>query len=291
MPFPAYGSSVPSLAVNGAYFQGISFGDLASTSNYQLVSMQGIDLAGIASNDSQRPLQGGEFAGIDTPQGRDIFMNFNIRGATAAALDANRLALMAAFQSTGRTEYPLYFRTAGGTTYACMARIRKFVAPVDIESILARTVRASVAFHATDWRLYATPTKQATHTFTGTAGAASCAVGGLAYASPIISILAGSGVCQPIILAGAGNSIFDLEFGYITMQPGDLLTIDTDYQTALWTPSGGGTPTKALYGLVWPATWGALPANTTTAVSAIDESGSGATHTLTVQWADAFPGV
>lgn len=284
MTFIPYGTTVPTLTPNQWQFAGVKFGggDSFVSGDY--------GLAVIMANDPQRPLTGGEFRGVDVPSGRDMAVTFNVVGTSAADLDSKRLALFAVLQANGNTEQPLFFQTPGGTTYGCMARVRKAPAPVDLMNVQAWAFQFAVMFRCSDWRIYGTPTKHATATFSATPASASCVVGGGAYASPLIIITAGASGCIPKITSG---SIIDLDFTPMAGPGGlgsaDTLTLDLDHQTAIW--NTGAALIDALSLLAYPAAWGPLPAATTTSVTAVDVSGGGGTSTLEVQFADAFAGV
>jgi hypothetical protein len=205
-------------------------------------------------------------------------------------LDSARLALAAVFMAAGNTQQPLFFKTGGGTTYACMARIRKHNYTDDLVAVQAHSCTVTLSFQCTDWKIYSTPTQQVTHTFSDTSAGVSVVVGGLTTVNPIIIVTAGSGGCKPYI-SDASTNIVNLDFSQLTMNPGDTLTIDTDFQTATYTPSGG-SGSSALSYLSHPGIWGPLPSNTTTVINAIDGTGASQPNsTLAVQWANAFPSV
>lgn len=290
MPFVPYGTSVPSLNAWQFSFEGLTFG--GKSGNYQLGpgGVQGLGLANIESGDVVRPLANGEFPGYDAASGRDIVIQLVVSGATPAAVDANILALAAVMQPQQTIEYPLFMQKGGGTTYAVMARPRKFAYSADYQYVQTFFTIATIQFHVTDWRIYTT-TQQASNTFSATAGNVSCAVGGGVAVNPVIVVTAGSAGCSPVIGVASGVSQFLLDFTLLVMAAGSTLSIDTDFQTAIYTPAGG-VGTSALAKLAYsPPEWGPLIANATAVLSFTDFSLGGGTSTAAIQWANGYAAI
>lgn len=313
MSFPDPSIPAPALALYELSYRGVNFGGIAPNTPYQLKDVTGgLDLPAIQSGDVQRPLDGGEFMGVDVSQGRDIPLDLTVI-ADLVSLDHARQTLGAAFQAAGNTEYPLFIQLASGP-YACMARPRKFNFPLDINWVLAKAVPVAAQLHSTDSLWYASPSKTASVGLP-----ASLSGGGLTVPAPVPWSLGGGGVggildvwnlgtapmfpvlvvtgpcINPAIanlsIAGAPT----LRFG-ITLNAGDTLTIDTQFQTVTLVAAGSslGSPrdNTELPGSTW---WTLLPANGPDGIAAANTiefttaDGSFVPATLTVNSADAYP--
>ena len=287
MPIVPYGTSVPTLSAWQLSFEGLTFGGISG--NYQLAAngVQGLGLVGLNTGDAARPLASGEFPGYDAAGGRDIIVQLVVSGATPAAVDANILALAAVMQPQQTVEYPLFIKKGGSTTYAVMVRPRKFTYNADYQYVQTYFTIATIQFHATDWRVYATPTQQASSAFSATPATVAVAVDGGVAVNPIIVVNAGAAGCAPLITATVGST-FTLDFTGFTMAANSTLVVDTDFQTAIYTPSGG-SGISVMSDLVFsPPQWGPLVANATTNFVFTDESAGGGSSTGIVQWANGF---
>jgi hypothetical protein len=291
MPFVPYGTTVPSLTPMEFSFGGLKFGGyVAGTPNLlEQGGVTGLDLPGLITGDVQRPINDGEFTGYDLTGGRDITIQLIVHAATAALLDTALLNLAAVLKSQQQTETPLFFQKPGGTTYAVMARPRRFNYAVDVTVVQAHGAVVSVQFHCTDGRIYATPTQQTQVSFNATPTNAVCVVGGNTPASPQFKITAGAGNCSPLITT-SGASPFNIDLTGVVIVTGDSVIVDTDWQSALYVPAAGASFSVGT-SVVFPATWGPFPANTTTTLIVSDAGGGGGTHTFDAQWADAFSAV
>lgn len=271
----AKGATVLSVAASSTVTTTIPPGFL-TRSTYQSIDVQGLGLVEIASQDDERPLDGGEFIGFDAAKGRTITLQFGINATSAAALDAARLRLSSVFQSGLAVEQPLFFQTAGGTTYCLMARCRKYVAGVSVSNVIGYGCTVTVEFHSTDWRLYL-PTQQATVTGSGY----NAVNAGGAEMRPLVVYTATVTGSHTLTITGGANSVVWTG----TLTAGDTLTIDLDFRTVLHT--SGTTVTSAANGLSLSSTvwWNLVPGTTV-----LDFTTSG-TGTFVVQFASAYAGV
>lgn len=313
MSFPSPTVPAPALSPYQFCFNGLAFGGIVRSSPYQLKDIQvgAIDLAAVQSGDMQRSLEDGEFAGVDVAEGRDIPIDLTIT-ADSSSLDHARQALGGAFAVAGASEAPLFLALPSGT-FATMARPRKLAYAVDINTLLAKGTPASVLLHSTDPRWYASPSKTATvglPASTGTGGLAfpvsfpasfgSGGVGGILNVWNLGTVamfpqLLITGPCtNPSItnlsLAGSPTLTFD-----ITLNAGDKLLIDTDFETATYTTAGSSSGTARdnteAYGSTW---WNLAPANGPKGIGAANiiefttADPVAVAGTLTVNSADAY---
>ena len=313
MSFPSPSLPAPALGLYQFSFNDLAFGGIVPSTPYQLkdIAIGGIDLSAIQSGDLQRPLDDGEFAGVDVAQGRDIPIDLTIT-ADSTSLDHARQALGGAFAPAGATEAPLFLTLPSGT-FATMCRPRKLAYAIDINTVLAKGTPANVLLHSTDPRWYASPSKSATTGLPSTTGPGGLAfpvsfpasfgsgsVGGLLDVWNLGTVamfptLLFTGPCTNpsaanLSLPGAPALTFD-----ITLNAGDTLLVDTDFQTVTYTTAGStaGSPranTEA-YGSTW---WNLAPANGPRGIGAanvIEFSTADPTAvagTLTVASADAY---
>lgn len=311
MSFPDPSVPAPALTPYQLSFRGLAFGGLNPASAYQTVDITGgLDLPAVQAGDVQRPLSGGEFIGVDVPGGRDIALDLLVK-TNAVSFDNARQALGAVFQSTGDVEFPLFLALNSGT-YACMARPRKFNFPMDINWTVAQAVKVAALLHSTDSRWYASPSKTATVAMPSDYGTSGLTVpapvpwvlsagsaGGLLDCwnlgmVPMFPELVITGPCTSasisnLSIAGSPTISFN-----VSLNAGDTLTIDTDFQTVTYLSAGSsaGAPrdNSEVAGSTW---WPLLPANGpdgTGAANVIQFTAAGGTAqtSLTVNWADAY---
>lgn len=301
MAFPPV-AAVPSLQTFQMSYGGVTFGGVVAGSTYQFQSLDGVlDVPAAVTADAQRDLDQGEFIGLDVLPGRDMTIQQVVRAATAAALDAARQALGAVLGPAGTTEQPLYLQLASGT-FACMARPRRHVCPLDINTVLAKGTIATTQFHASDPRWYAVPTKQATVGLPGPLGGLTFPVtfpasfgggggGGILQVTnagqfEMRPVLIVTGPCTNprvtnLTLPGAPGIGFNL-----VMATGDTLVIDTDFQSVLYFTAGSALGASRRGSLtsdtVW---WNLVPGLNQIELTTTDALGAAL---LTVQSADAW---
>jgi hypothetical protein len=301
---PSPSLTPPALADYQMSFRGLTFGGVVPGSAYQLQGLKGIDMPPVMSGDVQRALDQGEFAGLDLSGGRDVEVTLVIN-PDGTSLDHARQALAGVLAVGGNTEEPLYLQLPSGV-FACMARPRKYAAPVDITTVLANGCVSNALLHATDPRWYAMPTKTATVGLPEPLGGVSFPIsfdlsfgggstGGLLTVEnngtfecrPIFTI---TGPCtNPVIsnlsIPGAPSLGFN-----ITLGSGDTLVVETDYQSILYTPAGASGGASRRGSLMTGSTWWNLSPGSST-IEFTTSDGTQVSGTLTVVSADSFMGL
>lgn len=312
MSFPSPSLAVPALSVGQASFGGLTFGGIVQGATYNVKEIQGLDPPDVLSGDQQREQDQGEFAGLDVLPGRDITMVQNITGSSLSALANARMELAGVLGVKGNVEEPLYVQTEAGV-FACMARPRRHHFPWDSNIFIAQAVTATTLWHATDPRWYLVPTKTAS---VGLAGAPKAGM----HFSTHFSIGFGGGTLGGI-LPVANNGKFEMRPVLVVTGPclnptvsnlslpgapgiqvlislnaGDTLTIDMDFQTIQYVAAGTTAASSRRNALAPGATWWNLPPKSATfsGTSTIEFSTEDITAvagTLTVQSADAYIGL
>jgi hypothetical protein len=301
MSFPAPSISPPSLSLYQLSYQGVSFGGVVYGATYQLVSITGLDMPPVASGDVQRPLDEGEFMGLDLSAGRDFTVTTIVRGSTAAALETARQALEGAMWVAGNTEAPLFIHMASNI-YGIMCRPRKFNFTLDLNMVQGFGGVVTMVFHMTDPRVYASPTLSTNvplpvsgtgytfpltfpHTYGGgSAGVATVLNAGNVEMRPVL-VFTGP-LLTPIAYQLSLPNNPQIGFA-VNMLAGDTLTIDTDFQSAVYRPGGAGSGYSVRNLELMGTTWFVLPKGSST----IGFSASSGSGTLSVQSASAFAGL
>jgi len=306
VPFPSLGATVPTLAPFQFSFLGYTFGGLADP--MQIQKIEGLDVGSVRSGDAGRARDAGRFVGLDLLDGRDITIT-----ADVLLTLANWQRLAAVILPGGIVESPLWFGLPGWGTMACMARVRKHSAPIDIQSALSTLTNITIQFSASDPRLYLAPTlgpsvglPNPTAGFSfplrfnlGFGGGAS-SVGvlqavntGNIESRPLLLV---TGPCTtPTIQNQSAPGAPYVSFA-VTMAAGDTMLIDTDMHTATYYVAGTtiGAPRAAFLqpGSSW---WTLLPAGVANSVpggvNTIAFSSQDQTQvagTLQVQYASAW---
>jgi hypothetical protein len=250
------------------YYRGLIFGGIeripafpSPVPTFQVVSIQGFDQPAVTSGDLQRPLDSGQFIGVDVLGGRDVIVQVAIGANSPSALDAARAQVAAIMtpDPAGVTEYPLFFTTPGGTQYGVNARPRKYGFKIDVNSLLAYGVIATLQFSSVDPRIYSTPTQLLQLSASSGAVAGTAPNNGSMEMRPLFEIEAGSGDPAPLTvqqadLPGTPAIAFTAE-----MLAGDTILVDTDFHTAWYVPASGG-PYDALSTLSDGSQWWNIPA-------------------------------
>lgn len=321
MPFPSPSITPPTLALYQMSYREQTLGGISTATNDQLVKLtKGREPAPVLSGDVQRPLDEGEFAGLDLLGGKDVELEHVIRATTAAAYDEAVQEIDRVLTISGSTEEPLYLKLTAGT-FACMGRPRKhapITAGIDVTTVIGRAGAWATLLHCTDPRWYAVPTKTATVSLpapitTGLTFPASAPFEfGGGSAGGILEVLnSGTIEMRPILIFKgpctnpvARNLSLPGEpyIGFnLTMATGDVLEVNMDYETALYTPSGSPSGSSEVSLLMENATWWNLPDKKTmegygsaggvNRVQFSSSDGVAVAGTLTVQSANAFAGV
>lgn len=313
MSFPAPNLTPPTLNPWQMSHKGLVFGGFDLTTPYLFQQMPlGLDVPAYITGDIQRALDQGEFSGIDLSPGRDIQYTQLVKTDGTSVAHARR-ALAGVMVPAGVTSHPLYLRTDDNLIFGCMARPRKHQYVSDLTLVQAKGVVMASQWHATDPRWYTCPTKTATVglTSSGSLGGllfnatAPFTFGGGTYAGVLSVYNAGHMEMRPVLiitgpctnpvvsnLSLPGDPFIGVN---ITLGVGDTLTIDTDFQSILYTAAGTSVGQSRgddkMDGTTW---WNLLPSQFSGGLNTIAfTTGDAAfvTGTLTVQSADAWIGL
>ena len=302
-PTEVFGFASPLLPPLAFWFRGVTFGEnvgpvtaqpgyettLAGV--FQTVTIQGIDQPAITSGDLPRPLDTGQFKGVDTLGGRDIIVEVAIGAQAALDLDNFRAIIahaMAPLQPASTTEEPLFFTTPGGlATYACNVRPIAYTFKVDLNAVQAFGLIATLRFHATDPRLYSSPTLLLDLISTGTSVAGDAPNNGNIETRPIFTVTAATGTPAPVTIRNnslpGGPALIFTE----PMAVGDQIIVDTDFHTAWYVPAIG-SPFDALYQLDAASQWWNTPNGS---VNQIQFDSVGGDSELTLEYAYGYASV
>ena len=279
------GLSPPTMSPYSLSYGGLVFGAWTGTpygQAYQLGpnGFTGLDLPAMRSGDVDLPRRHGQLIGLDLLSGRDITMDLIVGATAAATQQANSRALAHALALSGAIEQPLWIAMPDGT-YGCMARMRKRTFNVNQASILTNANVYSLLFHCTDPRLYSAPTTNLAGLTPGT----------------LTITNAGNIDCQPlytfngpmtnpqITVNGATLEFVNPTQGSTsTLAGGDVLVVDTAYQSVRYKPSGSSTFSDVRNWLLPGSQWATLaPGSTTITWSYFIGSG-----TLAIAYANAY---
>lgn len=314
MAFPSPSLAPPALQPYQMSYGGLVFGGVVPGATYQLQSLT-IDMPDIASGDVQRALDQGEFPGLDILPGADITIVQGITcgspigpaGASAAqgaALDTAAQNLGGVLGPGGVTQTPLWLQMPSGT-FVRLARARKHNCPLDINRVYAGATIATTLLHSTDPRWYAAPSVSQTIGLPATIG------GGLAIPPPVPWSLGAGSVggfltvvnsgkfeSRPVlVIAGpctnpaiANTSLPGAPWIGVTqtLDAGDMLVIDTDWQSVVLTTAGSTLGAPRRNALMPGSTWWNLPANSSSSIRFTSADTSAVAGTLTVQSASAY---
>src|ERR1017187_4522931 len=306
MPFPPYGTAVPSLSTYQLSYLGLTMGPSTA---YGFKMMEGFDQPVIRSADVARPREGGELAGLDLSSGRELILTGLVQSdgtSVQHAMSALATTLLPTFN-----EAPMWFQFPNLPLLASMVRPRKGTGPLDVTT--GAVNNKVLGFHATDPRLYAAPSQvsgglpaplggmhfNATFNLSFGGGSSvtvlSCPNAGNVDTRPVLVIT--GPVTNPIVTnqtTGWALSFTNPFQSSFTLNAGDTLTVDTDLHTVLYLASGNtvAVPVRnwVVPGAIWPGTvagiQGLQPGANTISFNSQD-SGSVA-GTLAVQWSSAY---
>lgn len=296
MSFPDPSLVVPTLDDYQFSYRGLTFGGNIRGAAYQIQQMT-IDMPDIATGDVQRALDQGEFAGVDTLPGADITIVQMVR-SDSVSVDHAAQALGGIMAPGGSTEDPLWLQLPSGT-FCRTCRPRKHNCPLDINRVFMGAFQATSLLHSTDPRWYVAPSVSQTVAIPTSPG------GGTPIPAPVPWVL-GAGVAyvhvnvmntglfesRPVLVF-TGPCENPIAWNYslpdnpyvgvtIILNAGDTLTVDLDWQSAVYTRAGAtqGTPVRGR--LMSGSTWWNLPANSTNEIAYL------AGGTLTIQSASAY---
>lgn len=306
MTFPASTVTPPSLSNWQMQYNGVTFG---TGTAYNIIKIDGLDLAQVRNGDIARPRDTGEFVGLDLFGGRDITIDLDMyqAGNNIQTL-AQTLSTAFAPPSDGQTESPLWIQLPNEPLYAVSCRVRKRNTTIDLPWSAGNYGKVTVLLHATDPRVYA-PTRTGTvslptplsggtfnvtfpYSFGGgsTTGNITVANTGNQEMRPIVTITG------PVTNPSISNSTLGETLTFsnptqtsYTLNAGDTLVIDLDAHQVIYTPNGATVGSSRRSWLVSGSTWWNLPPGTNTVVfSSADASLPSPVPTCSVSWAPAY---
>lgn len=304
MKFPA-ASIVPPAVGNGQYSIGGLL--LGSAQTWSVLGVDGLDLPKVRSGDVARPLDAGEFAGLDYLSGRDLTVSLHSQFASDTAMRSalNLLEAQMLPPQDGVTESWLWFQRPGNPLFVCGVRPRQFRLKSERKLTSMHTAQPIVLLHATSAFVY------------GPTQAPSAAVGGIAAGysfnagfnlsfggggSVGIINITNTGVAParavyvfqgplivPTITNGSmpGNPFMSVN---ITLNAGDELVVDTDLDgpSCIYYPAGSTAGFSVLIDLVASSVPLMLQVGLNKLVfTSNDPAPTGGT--CTVQWAPPYP--
>lgn len=309
MSLPSPSLVVPTLSNDQAFFQGpaasgITFGPQTA---FQLKKLEGLDKPNVRKNNMSRARVRGSLVGLNLLDTRLITFTLDV-GPTTGTSYANTYAALTALtdvcSTEGTTEYPLWFQLPNAPLLCCMARVVKKAIPYDKvldAGMMAQNV--SLQFEATDPYIYAAPTLDPScglptpglgFTFNmtfplsfggGTSGNTVTATNNgdvPCYPQLIVTGPCVNPVIQNSSISGAPTLTFN-----ISLNAGDQLVIDCDYQSVVYFPNGSSQGASYLQALQPNSTFFAI--NPGTNVISFNSSDlSPVAGTLTVGYSSTY---
>lgn len=300
----------PTLAVDQASFQGLTFG---ANTPFEWTAVEGLGKPKVRSGNTPRPRARGSFVGTNLLDVRTITFTLDIGPPFGSYSNlANAVgALRTAASTEGTTEYPLWIQVPNAPLVAAMARVTGFDPKYDFEADIGGTglglmKGVPLQFECTDPYFYSAPTGSATvglptpgvgFTFPITFP---LSFGGGTAANQTTVTNSGDVACWPVfVITGPclnpsiqNTSITGNPVLFINQQlnAGDRLMIDCDLQSIMFFPSG--QTTGAAYPQVLNAGstfFGLVPGANNLAFNSQDTSS--VAGTLAVWNASAFDGI
>ncbi|MCU1494878.1 MAG: hypothetical protein JWO62_2642 [Acidimicrobiaceae bacterium] len=153
MKFPDVSVTPPVLS-NGQYSIGGVL--LGSGQTWAVQSADGLDLTKVRSQDTPRPLDDGEFVGLDYLSGRDITLTLHSQLGTDAAMRAAFTALQAQMipPNDGTDESWLWFQRAGAPLYVVGVRSRQYRLKSEMKLSSIKIAQPVILMHATSAYVY-----------------------------------------------------------------------------------------------------------------------------------------
>jgi hypothetical protein len=299
--FPSPSLAPPALNAWQLSYGGLVFGGIVHGSPYSLQSLT-IDMPDVATGDVQRALDHGEFIGLDTLPGADLTIVQTVI-SDGVSLDHAAQQLGGVFAPGGVTEQPLWLQTPAGT-FARMCRARKHNCPIDINRVMAGVTVATTLLHSTDPRWYAAPSLSQTVGLPTSIGgglpvppAVPWALGGGSVGGLVNVVNSGLFEMRPVlVITGpcinpvvANLSILGAPWVGVTqtLNAGDTLVIDLDWQSVVYTTAGSSIGASRRNALTYGSTWWNLPPGSST-IEFTSADTSPVTGTLTVNSASAY---
>ncbi len=310
MPFPPPGLPVPTLLPLEVSYGGLTFGGIGGSTSRYNVAQTGFTKGSFSvpkyiTGDVQRAIDQGEFGGIDLSAGRDIGVDIIVKGTSPTDFDAAIQALAGVLPPQGEIELPLYVSRPSGV-YGCMAKPRGCDYPYSTSEVFAQATVATCAWHATDPRWYLMPATSLTADVPGPLPGVTFDVtfnvdfGGGHYGSLIDITNSGLYEMRPLLiiegpcinpavanLSLPGTPTIGLN---LTLEAGDTVEIDTDFQTVQLTAAGTTESVSRKNDLTPGSVWWNLPPGLSTIRLVTDDLAATAGK-LVVQSASAWLGI
>lgn len=153
MRFPDVTVVPPVLADYAYELGGLQFG---SGQSWAVQTADGLDLPKVRNGDVDRPLDSGQFEGLDYLSGRDITLTFHSQSVSDAALRTQLSALEALMlpPEDGITESWLWFQRPGNPLFVCGVRPRQFRLKGERKLSSIRVAQPIALLHATSAYVY-----------------------------------------------------------------------------------------------------------------------------------------
>ena len=280
MAFPT--TSAPSLNNWQMQYNSLTIG--AATS-YGITKVTGLsDLPVIQQSDVQRPRDLGEFIGAYYPAGRTVEVDLWCSTLSGSNIQTILSNLASAVTPQFTTELPLWIQLPNLPCLASMARPLKKTVDFDTNYSAAQVATPAVQFHATDPRLYASPTTTTTLAAGSTVSAAvSVTNAGNIEMRPTFTITGPISAGFTITATGARTGTLTYNNA---LASGDTLYIDTDLHVVQQTHSGTTTNTRGYLGN--SPGWFTCPASATVTVTLAGSGGTSSVTGITANYASAY---
>jgi hypothetical protein len=270
-------------------YNGLAFGE---GTDINVVSVEGLDLPEVRSNDSDRPQLDGQFPGRDLLSGRAVTIELEVFGSATAqrtTLDAIRSAF-----APRQDELTLAFQLPGYPTQRVQCRPRRRAMRID-QSYALGVASVSVQLWATDPLIYATATQSLVAAMASTTGGLGFPHGfphgfGTVVSGSVFAINGGGAPTAPLATINASSALTNPRIENVTtgafieaittLAAGDALAFD--FAARAVTLNGTTSRTGAVRRPV--SSWFMLrPGTTEVRFSAAAGSG-----TLNLAWSDAW---
>lgn len=307
MAFPPASFVPPTLSDYQFWFNGLLMG---ADTPYTVQQASGFDLSMIRTQDVGRPRDQGMIIGLDVFGGRTFGLNLQVIAAQGTTdLQNLMLELSAATPVGGSVETPFCFKLPNMPQMAFMARARKRSFPIDLDYGAAAVAKPVIQFEATDPRAYYSPTSAVSVGLPAPLVGVTFPItfpmsfGGGGDGNYLAVDNVGNFEMRPILVftgplttpsvnntSIAGNPQLTFrnpnQTSY-TLYAGDTLTVDLDFHTIVYTPSGSTIGQNYRSWLQPGSTWFDLVAGTNELFFSSQDS-TAVGGTLEVQWASAY---
>lgn len=304
MKFPDV-SITPPVLTNWQYsFRSLLLG---SGQIWAIQEADGLDLPKVRNQDPDRPLDSGQFEGLDYMSGRDITLKLHSQFASNAAMRSALTALETVMNppEDAVTEYPIWFQRPGNPLLCCQVRPRQFRLTSDRKTSSPKIYQPLCQLHATSAYVYG-PTQSQTIQVPGvSAGFAFNLAFNLSFGgggSVGVLTINNTGVvsARPVFFFTGPMIVPTITNGSLTNNPfisvnmtlaaGDLLVVDTDLDgpSIVYYAAGSSSGSSRLINLVSGSTPFKLQVGTNKLVlTSQDSAPTGGT--CEVMWAPTYP--